>query len=338
MPSDSSTSFFPTTHTRRALLRHLLLGVPTMGVMAACEPRSGLVDAAARGGEHAASPNSLPGQPLMHRTSDPLSTRMPVLFVGHGSPMNSVLDNVWSQGFTKLGQTLPAPKAIVSISAHWYLGGTYLTGNADPRTIHDFYGFPRELYEVSYPAPGQPQLAERIRGILGDERASLRQDWGLDHGTWSVLKWMFPEADVPVLQLSINQKLTPKEHIALGRALAPLRDEGVLILGSGNIVHNLRDAITKMRSGGPMQTPIWASSFDRETVDVLAQRDLERLADPSWLASNHGARAHPTPDHWLPILYTYGASLDTDDLSSPIEGFDLGSISMRAILWKDARR
>lgn len=321
-------------HTRRELLRHLLLGLPMTGLMAAChdggEVRRRAEQAATRGTRQ----DKEFTMPSPITSSSP---RMPVLFVGHGSPMNSILDNVWSQGFTKLGKSLPTPRAIVSISAHWYLGGTYLTGNAHPKTIHDFHGFPRELYEISYPAPGAPRLAERIRSVLGDERASLAQDWGLDHGTWSVLRWMFPEAEVPVLQLSINRKLSAREHIALGRSLAPLRDEGVLILGSGNIVHNLRDAITKMRSGGPMTTPLWASSFDADTVEVLTQRDLERLIDPDWIASNQGALAHPTPDHWLPILYTYGASLETDELSSPIEGFDLGSISMRSVVWRDAR-
>lgn len=312
----------------------MLLGLPSVGLMAACQERGEVARRAERASTKNLSPKESPmAQPLTASSSD----RMPVLFIGHGSPMNSVLDNVWSQGFTRLGTTLPTPTAIVSISAHWYLEGTYLTGNANPKTIHDFYGFPRELYEISYPAPGQPQLAERIRGILGDERASLRQDWGLDHGTWSVLKWMFPDADIPVLQLSLNQHLSASEHIALGRSLAPLRDEGVLILGSGNIVHNLRDAITQMRSGAPARTPVWASSFDKDTVNVLQQRDLEKLTDPGWISSAHGALAHPTPDHWLPLLYTYGASLDTDDLSSPIEGFDIGSISMRSILWKDAR-
>jgi 4,5-DOPA dioxygenase extradiol len=174
--------------------------------------------------------------------------RMPVLFVGHGSPMNAIEDNAWSRGFRKLGELLPQPKAILSVSAHWYVPGTFLTGDERPRTIHDFGGFPRELYEQQYPAPGSVELAQRVSRLVG-RGASLRTDWGLDHGTWSVLKYLRPEADVPVVQLSIDGRLPPEGHLAIGRALTPLREEGVLILGSGNVTHNLRHAFASWQRG-----------------------------------------------------------------------------------------
>src|SRR5207245_1532893 len=178
--------------------------------------------------------------------------RMPVLFVGHGSPMNAIDDNEWSRGFQKLGRMLPEPKAILSISAHWYVAGTFVTGDEHPRTIHDFGGFPAELYEQRYPAPGNVDLARRVSKLVG-RGASLRTDWGLDHGTWTVLKHMRPNADVPVVQLSIDGRLPPAGHLAIGQALAPLRQEGVLILGSGHVTHNLRHAFDPLRIGPPAE-------------------------------------------------------------------------------------
>ncbi len=273
---------------------------------------------------------SLPRENTMSTSTS--SSRMPVLFVGHGSPMNSFLDNEWSQGFADLTKDVPQPKAIVVISAHWYLDGSYLTGNEHPETIHDFYGFPKPLYEIQYPAPGSPDLARKIRTMLELSQDSVRTDWGLDHGTWSVLRWMYPDAKVPVLQLSLNRHLSLQQHFDLGRSLAPLRDEGILIVGSGNIVHNLRDAISRRRTDTP-QTPDWAASFDRDVTSILQQRDSEKLVG-DWIKERNGQLSHPTPDHWLPMLYTYAASSEQDQVSFPIEGFDLGSISMRSVLWK----
>lgn len=260
------------------------------------------------------------------------ATRMPVLFVGHGSPMNVIENNRWSQGFAALRELVPAPAAILAISAHWFVDGTYLTADARPRTIHDFSGFPPELYEIRYPAAGQVDLAQRVRERLGTERASLTIDWGLDHGTWSVLRWMFPDADVPVVQLSIDRRLDPRQHGELARSLADLRHERVLILGSGNIVHNLRDAFTRMRSGD-LSTPAWARRFDDTVAQALAQHDVGALVDlvPG---TDDGRMAHPSPDHWLPLLYAAGASDDDDAVSFPGgEGFDLGSLSMRNVLF-----
>lgn len=252
--------------------------------------------------------------------------RMPVLFLGHGSPLNAIDDNAWSRAFKRLGQELPAPRAILCISAHWYGEGTRVTGNDPPPTIHDFSGFPEALSRMAYPARGDVALADRVTKLVPGAR--LSSDWGLDHGTWSVLCHLRPHADCPVIQLSIDASLPGAAHLALGRALAPLRDEGVLVLGSGNIVHNLRDAFGRMRRGDS-QTPDWARSFDADAEKALVQHD------GAWLAAAHqgerGRAAHPSPDHYLPLLYAAGAADERDRVSFPITGFDAGSLSMRAV-------
>lgn len=255
--------------------------------------------------------------------------RMPVLFVGHGSPMNAIEDTPWSRGFAALRELAPRPTAVVAISAHWYTDGTFVTANERPRTIHDFSGFPRALYEIDYPAPGKVDLARELRGILGDERVALSSDWGLDHGTWSVLRWMYPDADVPVVQLSIDRRLDVAAHHELGRSLADLREEGVLIVGSGNAVHNLRDAFGRMQEGST-ETPDWARRYDEAVGEVLKQRDTQALLS-LWPDSRDGRKAHPTPDHWLPLVYAQAAADERDAVHFPIEGFDLGSISMRSV-------
>lgn len=257
--------------------------------------------------------------------------RMPVVFVGHGTPMNAIEDNRWSRSFADLGRMVPRPTAILSVSAHWFVDGTYLTGNARPETIHDFSGFPRELYEVDYPAPGNADLAQRVRALLGEDGTALSTQWGLDHGTWSVLRWMFPQADVPVVQLSIDQRLEAREHYALARSLSDLRHEGVLVLGSGNIVHNLRDAFQRMRRGS-VETPDWALRFDGTVMEASVQHDTKTLLE-LWSRDGDGRLAHPTPDHWLPLIYTLALTDERDQVRFPVEGFDLGSLSMRSILW-----
>lgn len=268
--------------------------------------------------------------PMTTPVTPTAAKRMPVLFVGHGSPMNAVEDNRWSRGFSELGRLVPAPVGIVVISAHWYVEGTFLTDNASPRTIHDFSGFPRTLYEVDYPAPGSANLAKRVRTLLGEAKAKLDDGWGLDHGTWSVLRWTFPRAEIPVIQLSIDRRLQIADHYQLGRSLAALRDEGILIVGSGNIVHNLRDAFGRMRSG-VRQTPDWAVSFDDSVKQVLSQHDDQTLRQLH--TSQIGRMAHPTIEHWLPLIYAQAASDDRDAVHFPTEGFDLGSISMRNVLF-----
>jgi 4,5-DOPA dioxygenase extradiol len=266
-------------------------------------------------------------QPL----SSPSSGRLPVLFVGHGSPLNAIEDNAWSRGFRALGGLFPRPKAILAISAHWYVSGTSLTGNAHPETIHDFGGFPRGLFEMQYPAPGDVELARRIARLLGEGRATLRTDWGLDHGTWSVLHHVRPAADCPVVQLSLDATLPPSGHLALGRALAPLRDEGVLVMGSGNVTHNLRHAMTHLRSGGDVATPAWASDFDADVARAVEQHDGDFLARA--VESDAGRMSHPTIEHYLPLLYVVGAADPHDAVRFPITGFDASSISMRSVLF-----
>jgi 4,5-DOPA dioxygenase extradiol len=255
--------------------------------------------------------------------------RMPVLFVGHGSPMNAVEDNAWSRGFRDLAAGLPRPAAILAISAHWYVAGTFATSSERPPTIHDFGGFPDELFRVRYPAPGSPHLARRAVQLVGEGRASLREDWGLDHGTWSVLVHLLPGADVPVVQLSIDGRLPPAGHLAIGRALAPLRDEGVLILASGNVVHNLGHALAAARRGDH-GTPPWARDFDEGVATAMVGRDEGLLTGA--ISSDAGRLAHPTPDHYLPLLYAMGAATPDDEVRFPVTGFDMGSLSMRTAI------
>ena len=256
---------------------------------------------------------------------------MPVVFVGHGSPMNLIEDNPWSRGFRELGQRLRRPEAILAISAHWFVDGTFLTDGDSPRTIHDFSGFPRALYEIEYPAPGDPDLAQRACALIGDNRAALSTDWGLDHGTWSVLHWMYPEADIPVVQLSIDRRLDPAGHLEIGRSIAGLRNEAVLILASGNLTHNLSDAFRRMRDG-TTATPDWAARFDAAAAEAVTGRDTASLL-ALWPDSPDGRRSHPTPDHWLPVLYAYAASRSDDRVDFPATGFDLGSLSMRSVVF-----
>jgi 4,5-DOPA dioxygenase extradiol len=265
----------------------------------------------------------------MNSSSTPApSTRQPVLFLGHGSPMNAIEDNPWSRSFRALAAELPRPRAILAVSAHWYIEGTFTTANPRPETIHDFGGFSEALFQVQYPAPGDPALARRVVDLLASRQAATSLRWGLDHGTWSVLVHLRPAADVPVVQLSIDGRLPPAEHLAIGRALAPLRDEGTLILASGNVVHNLRHAFSAMRSG-LTTPPDWARTFDAEVAAALVGRDHGALARA--LDTDAGRLAHPTPDHYLPLLYAAGASTPEDPVRFPIEGFDLSSLSMRAV-------
>jgi 4,5-DOPA dioxygenase extradiol len=258
------------------------------------------------------------------------TARMPVLFVGHGSPMNALEDNPYSRAWRALGASIPEPSAILAVSAHWYVDGTYLTNNAAPETLHDFGGFPRALHEVQYPARGDEALAKRIADLLSRDGASTRGDWGLDHGTWSVLVHLRPKADVPVVQLSIDRRAKPETHLAIGRALAPLREQGVLILASGNVTHNLRHAMSMMASGGT-SSPAWATNFDANIAKAVEQRDHDYLARAA--STDEGRMAHPSPDHYFPLLYAAGATSEGDVSTFPVTGMDLGSLSMRSIRW-----
>jgi 4,5-DOPA dioxygenase extradiol len=255
-------------------------------------------------------------------------TRMPVLFIGHGSPMNAIEDNQWSRAFRALGDKLGRPKAILSVSAHWFLPGTFVTANEHPETIHDFGGFPQPLFDMQYPAPGDGALAKRVVELVGAERARPSTDWGLDHGTWTVLHHMRPAADCPVVQLSIDSRLPPAKHLELARTLGPLRDEGILVMGSGNCTHNLRHAFRSMQLGDTT-TPPWAAAFDADVAKAAEQHDGDFLVRA--IETQTGRQSHPTLDHYLPIVYALGAADARDAVAFPITGFDLGSLSMRAV-------
>jgi len=261
--------------------------------------------------------------------ASPAGQRMPTLFVGHGTPMNAIQDNVWSRGFRALARLLPRPRAILCVSAHWCAPGTLLTGNPRPRTIHDFGGFPRALYEMRYPAPGDPGLAARAVRLLGPERAATATDWGLDHGSWSVLHHLFPRAELPVVQLSLDLRLPPAAHLEIGRRLRPLREEGVLLLGSGNLTHNLRHAL-ESTARGESEPPVWAREFDAAAARAVEGHDQSFLAAAP--EGEAGRRCHPTLDHYLPLLYVVAAADPGERVRFPITGFDLCSLSMRAAL------
>jgi 4,5-DOPA dioxygenase extradiol len=251
--------------------------------------------------------------------------RMPVLFAGHGSPMNAIENNVFTRGWRDIAAKLPRPRAILAISAHWVTEGVHTSNSAQPRTVYDMYGFPRPLYEVKYPAPGSPELAERLLQLLPG--AAIDNTWGIDHGTWSVLVHMFPGADIPVVQLGLSERLDAAAHLKLGRALAPLRDEGVLIFGSGNVVHNLRLVDWDNEGGEP-----WADEFDAYIKQRVEARDFEAVADHR-RAGASAAKAFPTPEHFWPLLYALGASDEADRLTVFNDARTLGSLSMTSYLF-----
>ena len=237
-----------------------------------------------------------------------MSLPMPVLFLGHGSPMNAIEDNAVTRTWKQLGASLPRPKAILCVSAHWESRGVFVCAAEKPKTIHDFYGFPQQLFDVTYPAPGSARLAARVAEIVKSTRVRATDEWGLDHGAWSVLDVMYPEADIPTLQLSIDTAQPGAFHYALGRELGALRHEGVLLLGSGNIVHNLR--LANFRDPTP---PDWVSRIDaisRERIEASEHSGLVdwRSLDPQI------SLAVPTPEHYLPLLYVLGAQREDDDV------------------------
>ena len=255
------------------------------------------------------------------------SDRMPLVFLGHGSPMNAIKDTVYSRTWSELGKTLPQPQAILVVSAHWMTRGTTLVDvSALPRTIHDFHGFPQELYEQQYPAAGAPNLAAEVITLLASHHVEGDDTWGLDHGAWSVLKFLYPDADVPVFQLSIDMEKDLDWQLEIGRSLATLRNRGVLILGSGNVVHNLQ----KMRLGAHPYD--WAEAFDTSFTARLQDRNFAALANRSGMGTLL-QQAHPTVDHYLPALTIAGASDANDNLSFMNEGIDLGSVSMRSFIF-----
>ena len=251
------------------------------------------------------------------------AARMPALFIGHGSPMNTLELNRWTSGWRALGERLPRPRALLVVSAHWYIGATAVTAMAKPRTIHDFRGFPPELFAFQYDAPGAPDLAREVAEIAKPVPVALDEgQWGLDHGTWSVLAHLFPDADVPVVQLSIDATKPGSHHLALAARLAPLRDSGVMILASGNVVHNLR--LIDWQAGDTGAA--WADRFDTDVAALMQERPgdiLEAGRHPDF------ATAVPTPDHFFPLLSIAGLAAESGEIAAPLfEGRTMGSLSM----------
>ncbi len=252
---------------------------------------------------------------------------LPAIFFGHGNPMNAVSNNTYTDAWRSIGELTVKPRAILSISAHWFVPETGVTVSTAPRTIHDFGGFPAELYQVQYPAPGDPKLARLVLQMLAPTPVTIDDSWGLDHGTWSVLRHVYPAADVPIVQLSIDESQPASFHFEIGRKLAPLRDEGVLIVGSGNLVHNLESYAWGRHTPEPYD---WAVRFERATKELLLAGDYKPLVEYEKLGRD-ALLAIPTPDHYLPLLYVIGTKQRDDVATFPVEGIDGGSISMLAV-------
>ena len=256
-----------------------------------------------------------------------MAQAMPAIFFGHGNPLNALQQNEWTRAWAKIRTAIPRPRAIVCVSAHWYLPATLVTAMSQPRTIHDFGGFPRELHQVQYRAPGAPELAQQIQQLLSPLPVDLDHLWGLDHGTWSVLVHVYPQADVPVVQLSIDETQPASFHFELGKRLAPLRDAGILIVGSGNLVHNLHTYAWGRHTPEPYD---WAVRFEEAARALMVSGTLAPLVDYETLGRD-AVLSIPTPDHYLPLLYVLGARRENDAISFPVTGVDGGSVSMLAV-------
>jgi 4,5-DOPA dioxygenase extradiol len=254
-------------------------------------------------------------------------SRMPAVFLGHGSPMNTLEINGYTEAWRKVGRDVSRPNAILCVSAHWFIRGTAVTAMSAPKTIHDFRGFPQALNEFEYPAPGSPVLAARVHELLQPLEVRLDEEWGLDHGTWSVLAHLFPEADVPVVQLAIDGTQPAQFHYDLGRKLGALRDEGVLIVGSGNIVHNLG----VLKRSGDRSPYDWAQRFNEHVRTHLLEREDPSLVHYEMLgdAARHSI---PTPEHYLPLLYVIALQGDDEAVSIVTDGIESGSISMLSVV------
>ena len=252
---------------------------------------------------------------------------LPAIFFGHGNPMNAVASNGYTEAWRRIGQETPRPKAILSISAHWFVPETGVTISTAPKTIHDFGGFPSELYQVQYPAPGDAALARGVQKLLSPLEVKLDNSWGLDHGTWSVLRHVYPAADIPVVQLSIDETKPASFHFEVGKKLAPLRDEGVLIVGSGNLVHNLH---TYAWGKHPRDPYDWAVRFETAAKEMILGGDLKPLVNYETLGKD-AALSIPTPDHYLPLLYVLATGQQGELIRFPVEGVDGGSISMLSV-------
>lgn len=269
--------------------------------------------------------------PLYNWSKDLKETnvKMPVLFIGHGSPMNGIEDNVFSKTWSKLGAEIPMPKAVLVVSAHWLTNGTHITAMESPKTIHDFGGFPQALFEVQYPAPGSPELAVETSKLITSTSVGLDHDWGLDHGTWTVVRHMYPNADIPVLQLSIDYSKPPQYHYDLAKELASLRKKGVLIIGSGNMVHNLR-MVAWDKLNEPEYGYDWAHEINQVFKDKIVKGDVQSLIQYERLGSA-AKLAIPTPDHYYPLLYTLGLQDKTDDIQFFNDKAVGGSLTMTSV-------
>jgi 4,5-DOPA dioxygenase extradiol len=257
--------------------------------------------------------------------------RAPAIFLGHGSPMNAIERNAHTEAWAALGASVERPKAILAISAHWYIRGTAVTAMRDPPTIHDFGGFPAALHAFDYPAPGDPALAARVQSLLAPTDVRSDDEWGLDHGTWAVLCHAYPQADVPVVQLAIDGTKPPRFHYEMGQRLAALRDEGIMLLGSGNVVHNLR---VMRRTNGAGAYP-WAVQFNGAVREFLSRNEHAPLVDYH-LLGEPAALSVPTPEHYLPMLYVAGARRDDDAFTVITDGIDLASVSMLSFAYGNA--
>jgi 4,5-DOPA dioxygenase extradiol len=262
---------------------------------------------------------------MIKKMEEVAMNKMPVLFIGHGSPMNVIEDNQYTDNWEAVAKRLPKPKAILCISAHWYTHGTRVNTEKTPRTIYDMYGFPKPLYEIVYPAQGDPELAKRVSELLG-ERAKVDNQWGFDHGSWSVLHRMYPKADIPLVQLSIDGDAPAEVHYQIGKALEPLRDEGVLIFGSGNVVHNLSRMNWSMAGGYD-----WAETFDRYVADRVKARRFDDVVNYK-KAGPSAEMAFYTPEHYYPLLYVLGAANETDAIEVFNDDCIMGAISMTCYL------
>jgi len=267
----------------------------------------------------------------LNRITDHLNStdKMPVLFLGHGSPMNAIEENEFVQGFRKVGKEIQKPAAVIVVSAHWETSGTYVTAMKMPRTIHDFGGFPRELYEVEYPAPGDPGLAEETRSLIKSTEVGLDDKWGLDHGAWSVVKHMYPDADIPVIELSLDYRQSPQHHYELAKELSPLRSKGVLIIGSGNMVHNLR-----MVDWGRLDEIDYGYDWANEASEKMKKYILS--GDHKQLINYHSQGkefelAVPTPEHFLPLLYVLALKDNNEEVSLFNDKAVAGSLTMTSV-------
>lgn len=251
--------------------------------------------------------------------------RMPVLFVGHGSPTNAIEDNDYTKSWEKIAREIPKPKAILAVSAHWYTNGSKVTDDANPKMVYDMYGFPEEMYKIEYKAKGAPELAHLTKSLITRD-VKIDNSWGYDHGTWSVLCKMYPEADIPVYQLSVDSGAAAEVHFQIGQEISALRDKGVLIFGSGNVVHNLSKISWGMDGGHP-----WAVDFDNYIKDRIIKKQYQDVVNYK-TAGKSSELAFYTPDHFYPLLYVLGASKEDDKLSIFNNSCSMGSLSMTSYL------